>query len=404
MKKFLLSFTVTIIIFSFIPLQKCFSQNSLPIEGKGMYLWQIWTTSGGGKNLDGIINKLKNIGATWLVIKMANANSNYNTPNHSLYNWAVANYGSMDSVTAIFHANGIKLLVYQYVYGVPYYYSSFPESETDVANSILDIKGIDGLVIDAEIEYDNLTNNDAAARAYCDSIKAHHPDKFIVLTAWARIDGHNTFPWATFLERVDVNMPQTYWAARPTTPQNELNIMNDQYTYYTNIWMFNGELTEVKPIMPLGQGVYFGYSNDVMPGDITSFSNLSQSTYNYPGLSLWEFNQITHQYVWDEYSAAWQPTSISENLNVISEYNLAQNYPNPFNPVTSIKYSVPKASHVSLKVYDLLGREVATLVDEEKISGSYQVSFNAANLSSGVYFYRLQSNSFDETRKLILLK
>ena len=199
-------------------------------------------------------------------------------------------------------------------------------------------------------------------------------------------------------------MPQTYWAARPTTPQNELNTMNSQFTTYTNLWISQGYTNADKPIMPLGQGEYFGYSNDVIPGDITSFCNLSQSTYNYPGVSLWEYNQISHQYVWDEYAASWQPTSISENLNVPNEYNLAQNYPNPFNPTTSISYSIPKAGHVSLKVYDLLGREVATLVDEEKISGSYQVSFNAANLSSGVYFYRLQSNSFDETRKLILLK
>lgn len=99
------------------------------------------------------------------------------------------------------------------------------------------------------------------------------------------------------------------------------------------------------------------------------------------------------------------PTSL--DLQVSSqpiEYELAQNYPNPFNPVTTINYSIPQRSNVVLKVYDILGNEVVTLVNQEKEQGFYTIDFNANNLASGLYLYRIQAGSFIETKKMILLK
>jgi hypothetical protein len=87
-----------------------------------------------------------------------------------------------------------------------------------------------------------------------------------------------------------------------------------------------------------------------------------------------------------------------------SIFTLSQNYPNPFNPITTINYQIPSAGHVSLKVYDILGREITTLVNEEKTAGNYEIKFNGSGLSSGVYFYRLQSGLFSETKKFMLLK
>lgn len=87
-----------------------------------------------------------------------------------------------------------------------------------------------------------------------------------------------------------------------------------------------------------------------------------------------------------------------------NSYNLAQNYPNPFNPATSIQYSIPYRSEVVLKVFDILGNEVATLVNEEKERGVYTVNFNGSGLASGMYLYRLQAGSFVETKKMILMK
>ena len=85
-------------------------------------------------------------------------------------------------------------------------------------------------------------------------------------------------------------------------------------------------------------------------------------------------------------------------------YALMQNYPNPFNPSTIISYSLPNNTHIILKVFDVLGNEVATLINEEKPAGNYEVEFNASGLSSGIYFYRIQTEGFIDTKKLILLK
>ncbi len=98
-------------------------------------------------------------------------------------------------------------------------------------------------------------------------------------------------------------------------------------------------------------------------------------------------------------------TGISnENSNKITEYKLAQNYPNPFNPSTTIKYQIPKESFVTVKVYDVIGREAATLVNKQQGAGFYNLNFNASNLSSGIYFYRITAGDYTSVKKMLLLK
>jgi len=87
-----------------------------------------------------------------------------------------------------------------------------------------------------------------------------------------------------------------------------------------------------------------------------------------------------------------------------SQFILKQNYPNPFNPSTKISFTIPERSNVSLKIFNLLGSEVASLVNEEKPAGSYGVDFNAANLPSGIYFYKLEAGNYIETKKMVLLR
>ena len=98
-------------------------------------------------------------------------------------------------------------------------------------------------------------------------------------------------------------------------------------------------------------------------------------------------------------------TDITEIDNAVpTEFALEQNYPNPFNPSTSIRFSLPLANQVQLKVYNMLGQEVATLLNEFKNAGSYEVSFDAANLPSGVYVYAITAGSFSAVKKMMLLK
>ena len=97
-------------------------------------------------------------------------------------------------------------------------------------------------------------------------------------------------------------------------------------------------------------------------------------------------------------------TGIETQTSLPKEYALDQNYPNPFNPSTRINYQIPVNANISLKIYDVLGNEVAELVNEFKTAGYYEVKFNAGKLTSGVYFYRIESDNFTQTRKMLLMK
>ncbi len=99
-----------------------------------------------------------------------------------------------------------------------------------------------------------------------------------------------------------------------------------------------------------------------------------------------------------------QLVNVKSQVNNLKDFNLSQNYPNPFNPTTNISYSIAHSAFVMLKIYDVLGKEVASLVNEEKSPGTHTINFNAQNLSSGVYYYRIKAGSFSETRKMILLR
>jgi hypothetical protein len=95
------------------------------------------------------------------------------------------------------------------------------------------------------------------------------------------------------------------------------------------------------------------------------------------------------------------------NLNgrlIPKEYDLNQNFPNPFNPVTKINFALPKQSFVTLKIYDITGREIQTLVNEMKQSGYYTIDFNGSSLSSGVYFYKITAGDFTDTKRMVLIK
>ena len=97
-------------------------------------------------------------------------------------------------------------------------------------------------------------------------------------------------------------------------------------------------------------------------------------------------------------------TDIDESSLLPKKYNLSQNFPNPFNPQTEIKFDIPKRSHVTLTVYNALGQKVADLVDKEYKPGYYKIHWNASKFSSGVYFYRIRSDNFVSTKKMMLLK
>jgi len=142
-------------------------------------------------------------------------------------------------------------------------------------------------------------------------------------------------------------------------------------------------------VIPVGE-LYKGKYVDVFSGDTVSFSDVSEIELSSWGYKIFKQNSDI--------------TGINEQENIIADYILEQNYPNPFNPTTKIRYSIPRSSHVSITVYDILGKHVETLVDHQHSSGVYEIEFNATDLSSGVYFYRMKSDNRIITNKLLLIR
>jgi hypothetical protein len=141
----------------------------------------------------------------------------------------------------------------------------------------------------------------------------------------------------------------------------------------------------------------------------TAWEDYRQYLYEYDsnGLLILEIDQVWLGSEWvNEYrfTSIWELVSGINELGIANNYQLYNNYPNPFNPSTIIRWQLPVRSQVTLKIYDVLGNEIVTLINEEKDAGAYQVEWNASNKSSAVYFYQLRVGKFVDTKKMILLR
>lgn len=206
-------------------------------------------------------------------------------------------------------------------------------------------------------------------------------------TAVTTISGFTSSGW-TDVYSADYTVPGTGW----------------QFITLTTPFAWNGTSNVLIEIC-------FNNSSYTSNSTVASTSNAGRVYYNYQDLSSGDgCTQIT--------TGATPPATLPNlcmeinlmvgNKNIQTElpkeFKLSQNYPNPFNPVTSIKYAVPKASFVKLVIYDMLGREVGILANEMKQAGNYEVQFDASNLASGAYFYRIECGDFVDVKKMVLIK
>jgi len=166
--------------------------------------------------------------------------------------------------------------------------------------------------------------------------------------------------------------------------------------------LLSSELTHTSPKNFSGGSVSWSFTltaaNQVYDDTLFSASNSVNGDGFNSSLDRWNYGQKFVVHVVD------QATSVDDEKITLDDFTLNQNYPNPFNPTTKISWQSPVSSHQSLKVYDVIGNEVALLVDEFRPAGIYEIAFDASNLTSGIYFYRLQAGSFVETKKMILLR
>ena len=212
--------------------------------------------------------------------------------------------------------------------------------------------------------------------------------------------------------------PDTTWTYAPhplyveESTYNEnpdfTNLANDDEFAANLAKMRETETAEGLPYYYNGEGVDPADPNSnlifpwPLPEDFT-YSNATLLAASQGGFPLGDLNwYLDKKAEWED----WVTTDIEDSKTgtLPTAFSLNQNYPNPFNPVTSISYTLTKNSHVELKVFNVLGAEVATLVNGQKIAGKYDVKFNASKLSSGVYFYQLTSADQTITRKMMLLK
>ncbi|MHB8578863.1 MAG: T9SS type A sorting domain-containing protein [Ignavibacteriaceae bacterium] len=188
-----------------------------------------------------------------------------------------------------------------------------------------------------------------------------------------------------------------------------------------NTWGFSAASVNPQPSQ-IGNWFWLpdtNYGNPVTwPRVNASYKNSTMLTASIEGLPLGDLNWFpAAKAIWQKNQATVMAHILNENTSVINitsvkqennqtptNFALSQNYPNPFNPSTEIKYSIAKSGIVTLKVYNLLGQEVATLVNQEQKSGNYVVNFDASKLASGVYMYRIQAGDFSLTKKMTLLK
>lgn len=139
-------------------------------------------------------------------------------------------------------------------------------------------------------------------------------------------------------------------------------------------------------------------------------TNQSNSSYNLVGTIgqavIGNSNNTTHQTQAGFWQLYYQSTIsyVASEIFLPLEFKLDQNYPNPFNPSTFIRFTIPERANVQLKVYDLLGGEITTLVNEDKEAGWYNINFNAAELASGFYIYRIKAGNYSSTKKMLIIK
>ncbi|MGE5679505.1 MAG: T9SS type A sorting domain-containing protein, partial [Bacillota bacterium] len=208
------------------------------------------------------------------------------------------------------------------------------------------------------------------------------------------------------------------WDAPASGGNNPPSNLTAQYTVNENVEYVNHTKLNSEAKLSSYRVYRSNAANACTSGKVIYEVNASEQTFTDTlPCSRAFFYQVTAVYDQGESAPSNEITFVLTQLKdmlagkIPENFELRQNYPNPFNPVTKIQYSIPKQSFVSLKVYDIIGREVAILVDENKQAGNYEIIFNAEELSSGVYFYRLDvipegkiETGFRSTRKFVLLR
>jgi|GEM_PF-2358043 len=229
----------------------------------------------------------------------------------------------------------------------------------------------------------NLTNNYSLIFINLSQIKIFNPQTYTEVQSWNIQNLSNIYELVGIGEFERIN-------------SNKIDVNNDGYNelILTEINLQNGQTTDHIVDSQNGTIFYTGKIENITDIDNDGFLEI-----------LWSYQDpITHARRIKIISTPAQTVSVENPNEVIKDYDLKQNYPNPFNPSTVIEYSLTKSGYVKVVIFDMLGRELKTLVDTKQSAGSYKVNLQGSEFSSGTYFYSLIVDGVPETKKMILVK
>ena len=209
-----------------------------------------------------------------------------------------------------------------------------------------------------------------------------------------------------FVLPVQVGEVITYGADTIYAVGTDIDVNNETDTYdaYGTLTLPNGSFPAIREKIANVTKVYLGGTLvNSTSGYTINWVTESGNQFSVQADSVASGNVMVHGAVFT-YVGTTPATLVKASTMLPSGFTLNQNYPNPFNPSTQIQFSVPEAGFVTLKVYDMLGREVATLVNQELTPSSYSINWNAANVASGVYLYKLDAGNYSVTKKMVLMK
>ena len=229
-------------------------------------------------------------------------------------------------------------------------------------------------------------------------------------TSWTYYNNQNSGLQDVTIYSISIVNPSLVWVGTRFSGVQKFNLATNQWTYYNT------------SNSPLPENEVKAITNNKINGDVFmgprgfGVAKLSDTTWTLYGPPIPDGN-FAVDFRFDKFNNLWIATSdglfvynsngivgINDQSSIINDFQLFQNYPNPFNPTTKINYELRITNYVTLKVHDLQGKEIATLLNERQNSGLHSVNFNSSGLASGIYFYTLKTGSFSETKRMVLIK
>jgi hypothetical protein len=221
-----------------------------------------------------------------------------------------------------------------------------------------------------------------------------------VYPIWMRLDGNTLSVWTAIINDSTVVIPVELNSFTSNVVDGKVHL-----NWQTSSELNNRGFEIQRSLTPILSQRGGALENWVTIGFVNGRGTTTETTnYNFIDEPL-ESGLYTYRLKQIDYSGDFKYSDeVDVNFIFATDFRLSQNYPNPFNPATTIEYQLPKASFVTIKVYDALGKEVVTLINEEKPAGVHEVEFEPKDLTSGLYLYKISVGSFEQTRKMLFLK